>query len=119
MNHAFFKALLFLSAGALIHAFFDEQDTRQMGRFKNLFPFIYMCLFIGSLAIMGFPFLAGFYSKDLISEFAFSRSIVNSSFVYSLGLLAAICTSSTPQNYFMWYFESGQRRMDFSDIINH
>jgi len=92
-NHAFFKALLFLTAGALIHAFFYEQDTRKMQAFGENFPFIYIAFLIGSLAIMGFPFLTGFYSKDLILEFAFSRFIINASFIYSLGLLGAMCTA--------------------------
>lgn len=92
-NHAFFKALLFLSAGSLIHGFFDEQDMRRMGRLRDILPFTYICFIIGSLAIMGFPFLTGFYSKDLILEFAYSRYIVNALFVYFLGLMAAVCTA--------------------------
>lgn len=85
-NHAFFKALLFLSAGAVIHAFFDEQDMRRLNRLREMLPFIYWCFWIGSLAIMGFPFLTGFYSKDLILEFAYSRFIVDANFIYFLGL---------------------------------
>ena len=64
-NHAFFKALLFLSAGSVIHAVNDEQDMRKMGGLKNLVPFTYSMIVIGSLALIGFPFLTGFYSKDL------------------------------------------------------
>jgi NADH-ubiquinone oxidoreductase chain 5 len=67
-NHAFFKALLFLSAGSIIHALADEQDMRKMGGLLNLLPFTYGMLLIGSLSLMGFPFLTGFYSKDLILE---------------------------------------------------
>jgi NADH-ubiquinone oxidoreductase chain 5 len=67
-NHAFFKALLFLSAGSVIHALADEQDMRRMGGLVNFLPFTYFCMLLGSLAIMGFPFLTGFYSKDLILE---------------------------------------------------
>jgi NADH-ubiquinone oxidoreductase chain 5 len=93
LNHAFFKALLFLSAGCIIHAFFDEQDMRRMGRFREILPFTYICFIIGSLAIMGFPFLTGYYSKDLILEFAYSRYIINSLFIYFLGLTAAMCTA--------------------------
>jgi len=92
-NHAFFKALLFLSAGSLIHAFFDEQDMRRMGQLENSLPFTYICFIIGSLAIMGFPFLTGFYSKDLILEFAYSRFIIDSNFIYFLGITSAIFTS--------------------------
>jgi len=67
-NHAFFKALLFLSAGSIIHALADEQDMRKMGGLLNFLPFTYSMMFIGSLSLMGFPFMTGFYSKDLILE---------------------------------------------------
>jgi NADH-ubiquinone oxidoreductase chain 5 len=92
-NHAFFKALLFLSAGALIHSLFDEQDIRKMGNLVIFLPFIYISIVIGSLAILGFPFLSGFYSKDLILELVFSRYIVESTFIYLLSVLAAIFTA--------------------------
>jgi len=64
----FFKALLFLSAGAIIHAVSNEQDMRKMGGLLQLLPFTYSMICIGSLSLMGFPFLTGFYSKDLILE---------------------------------------------------
>ena len=67
-NHAFFKALLFLCAGSVIHAVADEQDMRRMGGLRNLLPFTFSLMLIGSLALMGFPFLSGFYSKDVILE---------------------------------------------------
>jgi NADH-ubiquinone oxidoreductase chain 5 len=67
-NHAFFKALLFLSAGSIIHALSDDQDMRKMGGLLNIMPFTYNMIIIGSLSLMGFPFLTGFYSKDLILE---------------------------------------------------
>jgi NADH-ubiquinone oxidoreductase chain 5 len=65
-NHAFFKALLFLGAGSVIHSLSDEQDMRRAGGLKNLLPFSYIVFLIGSMSLMGFPFLTGFYSKDLI-----------------------------------------------------
>jgi proton-translocating NADH-quinone oxidoreductase chain L len=68
LNHAFFKALLFLSAGSVIHAVSDEQDMRRMGSLSKLLPLTYSLMLIGSLALAGFPFLAGFYSKDFIIE---------------------------------------------------
>jgi NADH-ubiquinone oxidoreductase chain 5 len=92
-NHAFFKALLFLSAGALIHSLFDEQDIRKMGNLVIFLPFIYICIVVGSLAILGFPFLSGFYSKDLILELVYSRYVIESTFIYLLSVLAAIFTS--------------------------
>ena len=67
-NHAFFKALLFLSAGSVIHAVSNEQDMRRMGSLRNFLPLTYSLMLIGSLALAGFPFLTGFYSKDFILE---------------------------------------------------
>lgn len=67
-NHAFFKALLFLSAGSIIHAILDEQDMRRMGSLVNFLPGTYSLMLIGSLSLAGFPFLTGFYSKDIILE---------------------------------------------------
>jgi len=66
---------------------------RKLGRFREMLPFTHLCFCIGSLAIMGFPFLTGFYSKDLILEFTYSRYIIDSNFIYFLGLTAAICTA--------------------------
>lgn len=68
LNHGFFKALLFLSAGSLIHALHDEQDIRKSGGLILSNGFTFQCLWIGSLALMGLPFLTGFYSKDLLLE---------------------------------------------------
>ena len=85
--------MLFLSAGALIHALFDEQDIRKMGYLFIFTPLIYISIIIGSLAILGFPFLSGFYSKDLILELIYSRYIIESTFIYFFAVLAAIFTS--------------------------
>jgi NADH-ubiquinone oxidoreductase chain 5 len=68
MNHAFFKALLFLSAGAIIHSMLDQQDIRRMGYLIRFLPVSYFMILIGSLALMGIPFLTGFYSKDFLIE---------------------------------------------------
>jgi len=92
-NHAFFKALLFLGAGAVIHAVNDEQDMRKMGGLKNLVPFTYSVMGIGSLALIGFPFLAGFYSKDLILELAYGKYSAYSHFSYFLGTFGAFLTA--------------------------
>lgn len=69
-NHAFFKALLFLSAGSIIHGLHDEQDMRKMGSLNRILPFTYTMTLIGSFALIGFPFLTGYYSKDFILELA-------------------------------------------------
>nr|YP_009295185.1 NADH dehydrogenase subunit 5 [Dasya binghamiae]AOH77197.1 NADH dehydrogenase subunit 5 [Dasya binghamiae] len=69
-NHAFFKALLFLGAGSVIHALADEQDMRRMGSLVNFLPITYSLMLVGSLALIGIPFLTGFYSKDSILEVA-------------------------------------------------
>jgi NADH-ubiquinone oxidoreductase chain 5 len=92
-NHAFFKALLFLGAGAVIHAVNDEQDMRKMGGLKKLVPFTYSAMTIGSLALIGFPFLAGFYSKDLILELSYGKFTSFSHFSYFLGTFGAFLTA--------------------------
>jgi len=92
-NHAFFKALLFLSAGSVIHAMADEQDMRKMGGLRRLVPYTYAMFVIGSLALMGFPFLTGFYSKDVILELAYAKYTVTGHFAHWLGTLAAFFTA--------------------------
>ena len=92
-NHAFFKALLFLSAGAVIHGMLDEQDMRKYGGLHKILPFSYICIFIGSLSLMGVPFLTGFYSKDLIIESAFCAYFFSENFFYWLSILSAFFTS--------------------------
>ena len=92
-NHAFFKALLFLSAGSVIHALGDEQDMRKMGGLSKLIPLTYAMMFIGSISLMGFPFLAGFYSKDAILELAFGKFTITSHFAYWLGTISASLTA--------------------------
>jgi proton-translocating NADH-quinone oxidoreductase chain L len=93
MNHAFFKALLFLSAGSVIHAIADEQDMRKMGGLVQLLPFTYAMMMIGSLALIGFPFLTGFYSKDVILEVAYAKYTLSGNFAYWLGSISALFTS--------------------------
>jgi NADH-ubiquinone oxidoreductase chain 5 len=92
-NHAFFKALLFLAAGSVIHSVADEQDMRKMGGLKNKIPFTYSIMLIGSLALMGFPFLTGFYSKDVILEVAYGKFCNSGYFSFILGTCGAFFTA--------------------------
>ena len=92
-NHAYFKALLFLCSGAVIHAMGDEQDIRKMGGLRRILPFTYVMFLIGSLSLMGFPFLSGFYSKDLILEVAFGSFSETGHFAYWLGTIGAFFTA--------------------------
>jgi len=93
MNHGFFKALLFMSAGSVIHAIQDEQDMRRMGGLVQLIPFTYCMMLVGSLALMGFPFLTGFYSKDVIIEVAYAKYTVAGHFAHWFGCLSAFFTA--------------------------
>lgn len=92
-NHAFFKALLFLGAGSIISVLLDEQDYRKMGGLVYKMPFTYISIFIGSMAIIGFPFLTGFYSKDFILESTITSYCIDSIFLYSLGVFSAFFTA--------------------------
>jgi proton-translocating NADH-quinone oxidoreductase chain L len=93
-THAFFKALLFLGAGGVIHSFLDEQDLRKMGGLSHLLPFTYTAILVGSISLMGLPFLSGFYSKEWILELVASRSSDPFYlFLYGLGVLSAMLTS--------------------------
>jgi len=93
MNHAFFKALLFLSAGSVIHAMSDEQDMRKMGGLASLLPFTYAMMLIGSLSLIGFPFCTGFYSKDVILELAYTKYTISGNFAFWLGSVSVFFTS--------------------------
>ena len=93
VNHAFFKALLFLAAGAVIHGMADQQDLRRLGGLVNFLPFTYTAILIGSLSLMAFPFLTGFYSKDLILEVALSQYEVSGNIAYWLGTISAVFTA--------------------------
>ena len=93
VNHAFFKALLFLGAGAIIHSTADQQDIRRLGGLINFLPFTYSTMLIGTIALLGLPWLSGFYSKDLIIELAYSRYSFSSNYAYILGSITAGLTS--------------------------
>ena len=92
-THAFFKALLFLAAGSVIHAMSDEQDIRRMGGIWKKIPVTYAVFWIGSLALAGIPFFAGYYSKDAIIEAAFAAHSGVGYYAFLCGLLAAFLTA--------------------------
>lgn len=92
-THAFFKALLFLGAGSVIHAMHHEQDITKMGGIYKKIPFTYAMMWIGSLALAGFPPFAGFFSKDIILEAAFASHAPFSNLAFYLGILAALLTA--------------------------
>lgn len=93
VTHAFFKALLFLGAGSVIHALSDEQDMRKMGGIWRLIPATYVLMWIGSLALAGIPFFAGYYSKDIILEAAFADHSPVGLFAFWMGIAAAVMTA--------------------------
>ena len=92
-THAFFKALLFLGSGSVIHAFKDEQNINNMGGVWKKLPYTYVLMIIGTLALTGFPFLSGFYSKDAIIEFAYLKGNTTGYYAAGIGILTAFLTS--------------------------
>ena len=92
-THAFFKALLFLGAGSVIHAMSDEQDMRKMGGIWREIPFTYAMMWIGSLALAGVPFFAGYYSKDMVLETAWGAHSALGNLAWYLGICAAFLTA--------------------------
>ncbi len=92
-THAFFKALLFLGSGSVIHAFKDEQNIENMGGVWKKLPYTYIMMIIGTLALTGFPFLSGFYSKDAIIEFAYLRGNTTGYYAAGIGVFTALLTS--------------------------
>jgi NADH-quinone oxidoreductase subunit L len=92
-THAFFKALLFLGSGSVIHAFKNEQDINQMGGVWKKLPYTWILMIIGTLALTGFPFLSGFYSKDAIIEFAYLKDSTTGYYAAGIGIFTAFLTS--------------------------
>src|SRR5215216_2900989 len=92
-THAFFKALLFLGAGSVIHALGGEQDMRKMGALRDKLPVTYVCMLIGTLALTGFPLTAGYYSKDAIIEAAAAGHNPFAAYALAMTVIAALLTS--------------------------
>lgn len=93
VNHAFYKALLFMGAGSIIHAMQDNQDLRKYGGLLAYLPLTYIIMLIGSLSLMAIPFMTGFYSKDLILESAYGLYQLNGVTVYILATTGAVFTT--------------------------
>jgi len=111
MTHAFFKALLFLAAGSVIIAMHHEQDIRKMGGLKKYLPITYWTSLIGSLALIGFPGFAGFFSKDSIIESVHSSTIAGSGFAYVMVLSGVFITAFYSFRMFFLVFHT-EERMD-------
>jgi NADH-quinone oxidoreductase subunit L len=115
MTHAFFKALLFLGSGSVIHGMHEEQDIRKMGGLKKYMPITYRTFLIGTLAIAGIPFFSGFFSKDEILWYAWLNA---SPVLWGVGALAALTTA-----FYMWRLTtltfSGEERFDHHHVHPH
>ena len=92
-THAFFKALLFLGSGSVIHSFKEEQNINEMGAVYKKLPYTWILMVIGTLALTGFPFLSGFYSKEAIIEFAYLRGNTVGYYAVGVGIFTALLTS--------------------------
>jgi NADH-ubiquinone oxidoreductase chain 5 len=93
INHAFYKGLLFLAAGSVIHAVADNQDFRKYGGLIKFLPLTYSVMLIASLSLVAFPFMTGFYSKDFILESAYGKFYLSSIIVYFIAVIAAVFTT--------------------------
>ncbi|MGO4571747.1 NADH-quinone oxidoreductase subunit L [Microvirga sp. 2TAF3] len=111
-THAFFKALLFLGAGSVIHAMHHEQDIRSMGGLRRYIPLTTGLMAIGTLALTGFPFTAGYYSKDAIIEAAFAAHSPVGNFAFLSTVIAAFMTSFYSWRLYFLTFEGNARWAD-------
>ena len=108
-THAFFKALLFLGAGSVIHAMHHEQDMRHMGGLRKHIPFTAAMMTIGTLALTGFPFTAGYFSKDAIIEAAYASHTPGANFAFIATVIAALFTSFYSWRLYFLTFEGKPR----------
>jgi NADH-quinone oxidoreductase subunit L len=118
-THAFFKALLFLGAGSVIHAFKDEQDIRRMGGVWKKIPYTWCLMLIGTLALTGFPFLSGFYSKDAIIEFAYFKNSSIGYYAMTVGILTAFLTAIYSWRLFFKTFHGKYNNSEISIEKTH
>ncbi|CAH1671551.1 NADH-quinone oxidoreductase subunit L [Chelatococcus asaccharovorans] len=114
-THAFFKALLFLSAGSVIHAMHHEQDMRHMGGLRRYIPFTAAMMTVGNLALTGFPFTAGYFSKDAIIEAAYASHNPAAGFAFIATVIAALMTSFYSWRLYFLTFEGKPRWGEHAD----
>ena len=117
ITHAFFKALLFLGAGSVIHSMSDEQNIKKMGGIYSKIPVTYFLMLIGSLALVGFPFLSGYFSKDLIIEIIFLSESSLKMYVYIISVFVVFLTSFYSFRLIMYVFH-GKNQSD-EKVIAH
>jgi len=116
-THAFFKALLFLGSGSVIHAMSDEQDMRKMGGLRKHLPYTWAMMLAGTLALTGFPLTAGYFSKDAIIESAFAVQTGMGQYAFYLSVFAALLTSFYSWRLMFMTFEGRCRAS--ADVISH
>jgi NADH-quinone oxidoreductase subunit L len=117
MTHAFFKALLFLGSGSVIHGMSDEQDMRRMGGLWRKMKVTYVMMWIGSLALGGIPIFAGYYSKDMIIESAFAAHTGLGLFAYWMGIAAAVMTAFYSWRLLLMTFHGKPRAS--AEVMSH
>ena len=116
-THASFKALLFLGAGAVIHTLHHEQDLRRMGALRKVLPFTWATMLVGTLSLTGFPFTAGFVSKDAIIEATYAAHSQVGTYAFVLTLVSAILTSFYSWRLMFLAFEGKPREP--KDVLEH
>jgi NADH-quinone oxidoreductase subunit L len=116
-THAFFKALLFLGAGSVIHAMSDEQDMRNMGGIYKMIPLTWGLMWIGSLALAGVPFFAGYYSKDMIIEAAYAAGSGMGQYAFAMGIAAAFMTAFYSWRLLFMTFHGTSRASE--EVLRH
>jgi NADH-quinone oxidoreductase subunit L len=117
-THAFFKALLFLSAGSVIHAMSGEQDINKMGALSKKIPITFVCMLIGSIAIAGLPPLSGFFSKDAILESAFMADSAIGMFAFVIGVVTAFLTTFYSWRLLILVF-NGSKTRNTKEVVSH
>ncbi|MEQ8745240.1 NADH-quinone oxidoreductase subunit L [Pyruvatibacter sp.] len=116
-THAFFKALLFLGAGSVIHAVSNEQDMRKMGGLYKMIPGTWFMMIIGTLGLTGFPYLAGYYSKDAIIEAAYMADSGLAGYAFAMTVVAALMTSFYSWRLIFMTFHGESRASN--EVISH